>query len=240
MNVFKLNQWYRRDTNLHIKGRSALLGAMAFVAALAVVETAPVSATPMVHSDESAFNAAVNGGAMTTEGFESLQIGQFDPVTLGKVTINGPGPGILVSHNPRYVTEGGHAVHWNAKRGRLFNFTFDTAINAFAIDITDLGTTRFGNSLHVSIDGGEFFDVFSGFKGANGNELFLGLFAEGSSFSSVTFAASSFFSDFVGFDRLRFGLIEATPVSEPATLALFGLGLMGLGALRRRKNGRTA
>ncbi|TQV69752.1 PEP-CTERM sorting domain-containing protein [Denitrobaculum tricleocarpae] len=110
-------------------------------------------------------------------------------------------------------------------------------MNAFGIDIADFGSFKFfSNTLRVSIDGDEFFDVFKNFRGADGNELFLGLFDEDSSFTSVTFAATTRLPDFIGFDRLQYGLIEATPVSEPATLALFGLGLAGLGVLRRRKS----
>ena len=195
----------------------------------------------MIHTDETAFNAAVNGGTMNQEGFETLNLFQFDPVTLGSVTIDGPWLGITRTTDSRYVTEGDQAVLWNARNNRLFDFTFDSPINAFAIDIANFGTNG-ENTLLVSIDGGEFFNVFESFEGARGNELFLGIFAGQGSFSNVTFTATNrrIFGDVIGFDRLQFGRVAATPVSEPATLALFGLGLAGLGVLRRRKSPATA
>jgi hypothetical protein len=59
-------------------------------------------------------------------------------------------------------------------------------------------------------------------------------------FTSVTLTNLDF-GDLVEFDNVQYGNgptavnLPAFPVAEPGTLALFGLGLVGLGFARRRK-----
>jgi hypothetical protein len=69
----------------------------------------------------------------------------------------------------------------------------------------------------------------------NGGGAFFGFVDFGQMISSVTFNASN---DILGFDDLRFGnsaTDPGNPVSEPGTLLLLGLGLFGMGLVRRNK-----
>jgi hypothetical protein len=74
--------------------------------------------------------------------------------------------------------------------------------------------------------------------GSNNWELeTLDFFASGTS-TAITLTGNSG-QKYIGLDNVSVVLLRAAPVPEPLTLSLFGAGLLGLGALRRRKAHRA-
>lgn len=73
----------------------------------------------------------------------------------------------------------------------------------------------------------------AGTSGSTGALDFVGITDVGASIASATiFAGNNGFDD-IGVDDVRFGPVTAVP--EPLTLSIFGAGVVGAAALRRRK-----
>ncbi len=96
-----------------------------------------------------------------------------------------------------------------------FNFNFDTTTLLFA----EGGFSDSSTGQDWNVIGGEGCGAFGGFaSGIGGQGVCLG-----GSFVSASF------------DRDMFSLVASTKVVEPPTLALFAIGLAGLGFMRRRR-----
>ncbi len=106
-------------------------------------------------------------------------------------------------------------------------FTFDEPIFAFRIDIIDALDLGVGDAI-VTVDGYAPVTFINDSTFDNHHVLFLGII-DWDGFTMVTIDLT-YNPDKVYYDNLRF-----TGISEPATLAMFGLGLAGLGFLRRRR-----
>lgn len=110
----------------------------------------------------------------------------------------------------------------------------------FTIDISGLQQGVFGGFSHLYLDGQEVADFLDIDQGVWGS----GVFTYAVDLSTLADGALDVYFDGWDFDyghddiAIDFAALSVTGVSaipEPATMALFGLGLVGLGMIRRRK-----
>ncbi len=219
----------------------AALAATGFLAVSTVVASA--GATLTTFTNEGAFNTAVSGVTLSTESFETLSAGNngVGSIDFGDVTASVATGTIFGSNSGSLVTLGTTALNWQQNADGDITFTFDTPINAFSIDVRDFGALTISNTLVVTVGGGTPFNVFENNTDSSA-QLFLGLFDDMATFSTVSFSDTATSADGIGLDRLQYGALPntPTPAPEPATGAMLAVALAGLGVLhlRRRKTAR--
>lgn len=200
------------------------------------VSGAPVTA-------RNAFLAGLSGG-VGTEDFEGLATGgaagtvlNFPGSTGGiQATLSGSGAG-QIANSPgagRYATSGSQFLQ-SVRSG--FTITFSSEIAAFGFYGTDIGD--FGGQLILTLTNGgtDTITVNNSTNAPNGSLLFFGFIDTANTYSSITFANTSGTDQF-GFDDMTIGDAQQViiGVAEPTTLAILGLGLVGLGASRLRRS----
>ena len=176
-----------------------------------------------------------------TETFESFGVGSSAPLTLtlpgaGTATLNGDGGVHSVTPGStngvgRYATSG--SQFWEAASG--FSISFENPIAAFGFYGIDIGD--YNGQVTITTNHGDVFNIGNTINTAGGSVLFWGIIDIENPFTSLSFGNTAPGSDYFAFDNMTIGTIEqvVTQVPEPATLTLFGLGLVGMRALRRRK-----
>ncbi len=206
---------------------------------LLIAAAGTAQAAPIVYTTEASWLAALGAATVNTENFESSPLGNLAAGTtdigLFNITINQAGTFTMIAN-------GGAVNGTREYQGRLcdgdpgcddataMSFGFDAPLVGFA---GDWGSTTTGDLLTMLWVNGatiKFSDYLP-----NPGTGFLGV-VDNAGFSTITLGLENqagFFAEVFQLDNAR--LASGSAIPEPATLALLGLGLAGLGFSRRRK-----
>ena len=180
------------------------------------------------------FNTATSALSFSLENFNAIPLGvKGNPEDFGPFSVSSP-IFVEVFANPNSCLAGNCL---DAGFSKDLTITFDTAVNAVSFYLGDILTAG-GGSILFSIDGAPEVAALTLPDQPNATDTFFGIYDLGSSFTSIKIRTTDD-GDIVGLDDLAWATGSTpTAVAEPGTMALFGLGLAGLGYARRRKTAK--
>ena len=202
-----------------------------FTAAFAIAAVATgATAAPIIGLGDPLTHPALTGG--TQEGFDAVATGQYASLTLGNVTYIGVDApfDIDTDFNGSFNTTGGKSMLNDFDLvPSSYRFNFGTPVSAFAFN---WGAADFNWTLRAFDAGNNLLESLAVTPtfGSNAGEYF-GIATPGIAYATLTLNPGESL-DYVFIDR--FTISDAAAVPEPLTLALFGAGLAGIAAHRRR------
>lgn len=214
----------------------------AIATALATTFVLPAHSAIMTYSTVDAYNAATTGN--TTVDFSANQYTQNmitvfgTSATFGAVTFGSSGGRLLVLSNHFYADNmGGNYLNNNAGNDNV-TLTFDAPVTAFALNFGSISNWGDASSLTETFAfGGDSvsFTLPGVMAGSQLAPSFLG-FTSDVAFTSVTITDST---HGLAIRDVAYGNVApaSNDVPEPASLALLGAGLLGVAAIRRKRNG---
>ena len=191
--------------------------------------TGMAQATLIVYHDSAGFLA--NAGTTTVYDFESDTAGYISLHDFGDFSIDATSTGIYEAE----VREqnGNHDVYMNSyDNNASLNVIFDADISAFGFTYKAEGNDSWDHSTFSY--NGIIYDL-----GTPGDSGFFGLIEDNGTLAAGTpfsFGQQSVNWSGVSFDNITYSSNSPSPVPEPATMLLFGTGLVGLVGWKQREN----
>lgn len=206
--------------------------------ALFATATGASAATITTYTDRASFAAAA--GTTATETFNSyvndVSFGASS-ISVGPMTLSASlasGSANLIDVPPFTTNEANvdgtpslNVLTLNGTTPGTMTITFSSPITAFGADFSQFNDEIPRTQIVI--------DLVSTLSPptTTGQTSFFG-FVSDTAFTTVTFVAA-FDADAFGIDNVTYSTATTAPTPEPATLALLGAGLAGLGALRRKR-----